>query len=205
MGQVTLLQVMPVEAPADVRLRSDDEEVIRRELLWIGVRFGRWHAAHRLPAEADDAAITRAYRCHIDHVRAESGYRAVEIARLPEGPEGPHAPAAAGHDPPPTGPDQAFCEDCPGEHLHEEDLVRFVVAGSACFFLHVSGAVHAVLCTAGDLLSVPGRTAHWFDAGADPRYTAIRFRQGAGGAGTRCLPNGLAARFPGFDALAAPR
>ncbi|PKW10861.1 1,2-dihydroxy-3-keto-5-methylthiopentene dioxygenase [Streptomyces sp. 1222.5] len=202
MDQVTLLQVMPAEAPGDVRLRSDDQEVIRRELLWIGVRFGRWHAAHRLPADADDAAITRAYRCHIDHVRAESGYRAVEIARLPQGPDGP---APAGHVPSPAGPDQPFCEDCSGEHLHEEDLVRFVVAGSACFFLHVSGAVHAVLCTAGDLLSVPGRTAHWFDAGADPRYTAVRFRQDAGGGGTRSLPNGLAARFPGFDALAASR
>ncbi|WP_432030585.1 cupin [Streptomyces sp. 1222.5] len=199
---MTLLLVMPADAPGDVRLRSDDPEVIRRELLWIGVRFDRWHAAHRLPAEADDAAITRAYRCHIDHVRAESGCRAVEITRLPQGPDGP---APAGHSPFPAGPDQPLCEDCSGEHLHEEDLVRFVVAGSACFFLHVSGAVHVVLCTAGDLLSVPGRTAHWFDAGADPRYTAVRFRQDAGGGGTRSLSHGLAARFPGFDALAAPR
>ena len=36
------------------------------------------------------------------------------------------------------------------------------------------GRVYAVLCTAGDLISVPANTQHWFDAGTHPSFTAVR-------------------------------
>jgi 1,2-dihydroxy-3-keto-5-methylthiopentene dioxygenase len=35
--------------------------------------------------------------------------------------------------------------------------------------------LHAVLCEAGDLLSVPGGLTHWFDMGTNPDDVAVRF------------------------------
>ncbi|WP_328323223.1 MULTISPECIES: cupin [unclassified Streptomyces] len=181
---MTLLQIMPEDAPQTVTVQSDDLDVIRKELLRIGVRFARWHAARRLPADADDSTIMNAYRSHIDHVSAEGSHRVVDIARM--------TPASA-------DPDQPQHQ----EHVHEEDLVRFVVAGAGCFYLHVASQVHAILCTAGDLLCIPSRTMHWFDAGTRPNYTAIRFFQEDNGCAARFLPDSIAARFPAFDDLTA--
>ncbi|MET9361673.1 cupin [Streptomyces sp. NPDC006632] len=188
---MTLLQVMPEGAPETVSVRTDDFDVIREELLRIGVRFVRWHAARRVPSCADDATIINAYRSHIDHVGAEGGYRTVDVARVAPGPAGP--------DP--------FRRRCPArekflkEHFHDEDLVRFVVSGAGCFYLHAAGRVHAVLCTAGDMLSVPSRTVHWFDAGARPSYTAIRFFREGDDRSARFVPDGIASRFPTLDDL----
>lgn len=190
---MTLLQIMPDDAPRTVRVRTGDLEVIHKELLRIGVRLVRWHAARRLPADADDSTVMKAYKSHIDHLSAEGGYRIVDIVRLT---------------PPPTETGQGR-QPCPPlerllqEHLHDDDLVRFVAAGTACFYLHVGRQVYAVLCTAGDLLSVPGRTSHWFDAGAHPNCTAIRFFQRAERSTTVFLPDGIASRFPTHDDLLA--
>ncbi|MFF3976043.1 cupin [Streptomyces sp. NPDC001828] len=191
---MTLLRIMPEGEPETVRVWTDDFDAIRKELLRIGVRFARWHAARRIPAGADDATVMNAYRSHIDHVRAESGYQAVDIARLVAGPAGPAGSAR-------PGPGQPTREKLLKEHFHDEDLVRFVVSGLGCFYLHAAAQVYAVLCTAGDMLSVPSRTAHWFDAGASPSYTAIRFRGKRNGPITRLLPDGIASRFPTLDDL----
>src|SRR3546814_8454772 len=51
------------------------------------------------------------------------------------------------------------------EHFHKEDEVRFFVAGSGLFTLHVGDKVYEILCEAGDLVSVPDGTTHWFDMG----------------------------------------
>jgi len=188
---VTLLQIMPENAPETVRLRTDDLDVIRRELLRIGVRFERWHTAHRLPAGADDSTIMKAYRSHIDHISAEGGYRFVDIEHM--------TPAAADPDRP-----RRTCaarEKSLEGHFHDEDLVRFFVAGAGCFYLHAAGHVHAMVCTAGDLLSVPGRTVHWFDVGARPHFTVIRFHQEEDGPVGRLLPDSIADRFPTLDDL----
>ncbi|MBV7700997.1 cupin [Streptomyces sp. TRM70350] len=190
---MTLLQIMPEDAPETVRLRTDDLDVIHKELLRIGVRLVRWHAARRLPADADDTTVMKAYKSHIDHLSAEGGYRIVDIVRMT---------------PPPADTGQGR-QTCPAhekflqEHVHDDDLVRFVVAGTGCFYLHVAGQVYAVLCTTGDLLSVPGRTPHWFDAGARPSCTAIRFFQRADHSAIRFLPDGIASPFPTHDDLLA--
>lgn len=188
---MTLLQIVPDDAPESVRVRTDDLDVVHKELLRIGVRLVRWHAARRLPADPDDTTVLKAYESHIDHLSAEGRYRIVDIVRLT---------------PPPTDTDQGR-QACPAreqflqEHVHDDDLVRFVAAGTGCFSLHVAGQVYSVLCTAGDLLSVPGRTPHWFDAGAHPNCTAIRFFQRADHSATRFLPESIASRFPTHDDL----
>ncbi|MGW6580235.1 cupin [Streptomyces globisporus] len=189
---MTLLQVMAACDPGAIRLRSEDPEVIRAQLLRIGVRFSRWRAARRIPVAADDATILNAYRSHIDHVSAENGYRVVDIRRLTPAPAGPGQRRS-----------RANREKFRRRHLHEEDVVRFVVGGVGCHYLHAAGQVYALVCTAGDLLSVPSRTGHWFDAGADPLYTSVRFLRAGERSGVRFQPGDTAARFPTLDDLLA--
>jgi 1,2-dihydroxy-3-keto-5-methylthiopentene dioxygenase len=38
----------------------------------------------------------------------------------------------------------------------------------------VNGRVYDAYCEAGDLISVPANTKHWFDAGEKPYFTALR-------------------------------
>ncbi len=40
--------------------------------------------------------------------------------------------------------------------------------------MHVQGRVYDAYCEAGDLISVPANTKHWFDAGERPFFTALR-------------------------------
>jgi len=47
-----------------------------------------------------------------------------------------------------------------------------------------------VLCTKGDLISVPANTPHWFDMGPNPNFTAIRLFNN---------PEGWVANFTGSD------
>jgi 1,2-dihydroxy-3-keto-5-methylthiopentene dioxygenase len=60
------------------------------------------------------------------------------------------------------------------EHIHTENEVRFFVAGSGNFVLHLDGQVFDAHCTRGDLISVPAGVKHWFDAGETPDFTVLR-------------------------------
>src|SRR3546814_4195286 len=61
------------------------------------------------------------------------------------------------------------------EHFHKEDEVRFFVAGSGLFTLHVGDRVYEIECVKDDLIAVPDGTTHWFDMGPEPSFVAIRF------------------------------
>jgi 1,2-dihydroxy-3-keto-5-methylthiopentene dioxygenase len=63
------------------------------------------------------------------------------------------------------------------EHTHSEDEVRFFVDGEGHFWFNLgeNEPIFNVLCQAGDLISVPAGTKHWFDAGeSNPFVKAIR-------------------------------
>jgi 1,2-dihydroxy-3-keto-5-methylthiopentene dioxygenase len=83
--------------------------------------------------------------------------------------------------------------------------VRFFVEGSGIFYLHIGDRVHAVLCEAGDLLSVPRGTTHWFDMGTNPSFCAIRFfHEEEGWVGT-FTETGISSQFPDYDTIVAGR
>jgi 1,2-dihydroxy-3-keto-5-methylthiopentene dioxygenase len=122
--------------------------------------------------DASDAAILAAYADPIARLSAARGYRSADVIRLqPDHPER-----------------DAMRARFLAEHVHDEDEVRFFVEGSGMFYIHAGGQVHALLCTAGDLIALPMGTRHWFDMGEHPRFTAIRLF-------TR--PDGWVARFTG--------
>ena len=89
------------------------------------------------------------------------------------------------------------------EHTHDEEEIRYFVAGSGVFYLHVDGKVHAMLCTQGDLLSVPALTTHWFDMGTRPDFTAIRFFHDDDGWVGTFTGSDISTYFPTYDQLTA--
>jgi 1,2-dihydroxy-3-keto-5-methylthiopentene dioxygenase len=190
---MTLLQIMPDDEPDVVRLRTEDTEKIASELAAIGVEFERWTADVALADDADSDAVLAAYRADVDQLIDKGGFRLVDVVRLRPDDDDPDwlakAKAARGK----------FLD----EHTHDEDEVRFFVEGTGCFYLHVGGQVYAVVCQAGDLLSVPRGTTHWFDMGERPHFAAIRFFEAEDGWIGNFTKNTIAARFPSLDALLA--
>jgi len=68
------------------------------------------------------------------------------------------------------------------EHWHDEDEVRFIIAGSGVFHIHgQDGAVVAIEVSAGDLIRVPRGTMHWFNLCTERRIRAIRLFQDKSG------------------------
>jgi 1,2-dihydroxy-3-keto-5-methylthiopentene dioxygenase len=190
---VTLLQIMPDDG-SEVLLRTSEASRITAELAARQIGFARWAADHELPGSAGADDVLAAYRTEVDRLCAEGGYRLVDVVRLTPDPADPQwtAKAAAAR--------EKFLE----EHTHDEDEVRFFVAGRGCFYLHLDDTVYAVVCEAGDLLSVPAGTTHWFDMGGEPHFCAIRFFEEEDGWVGDFTGNPVAQRIPTLDELLDP-
>ncbi len=163
---------------------------IAAELARIGVRFERWQASAALTPGATQEDVIAAYRSDIERLMVENGYKAVDVISLT--PDHPQKDALR----------QKFLN----EHTHSEDEVRFFVAGSGLFSLHVDGKVIEVLCEAGDLISVPANTTHWFDMGPEPHFIAIRLFTNVEGWVANFTGSDIAQGFPRYErgqALAA--
>lgn len=159
-------------APHAPRDQLTDRDAIAAALAPTGVVLERWEAGAVLAADPQDADILAAYADDIDRLRARGGYRSVDVARLT-----PDHPAAG-----------EMRAKFLAEHIHDDDEVRFFVEGAGLFYIRAGGMVHALECTAGDLIVLPAGTRHWFDTGERPRFTAIRLFT---------TPDGWVARFTG--------
>jgi 1,2-dihydroxy-3-keto-5-methylthiopentene dioxygenase len=156
---------------------------IAHALAPIGVGFEQWEAAQPVaPGDAPEAIIA-AYQADIDRLVAERGFRTVDVVSI--APDNPKRDEMR----------QKFLE----EHFHKEDEVRFFVAGSGLFTLHVDGRVYELLCEAGDLVAVPDRMTHWFDMGPEPSFVAIRFFTEPDGWVGHFTGTDIAQRFPRYE------
>lgn len=155
---MTRLTVREAADPAVVHLDTTDFEVIRAEVAALGAAIERWSAARPIATDAAPEDILAAYDHEIERLKSERGYTNADVIRVKPG--NPNWPTLR----------QKFL----GEHVHEEDEVRFFVEGSGAFYLHVGDRVYAVVGTADDLLSVPKGTRHWFDGGEAADFTVIR-------------------------------
>ncbi|MFE2327136.1 acireductone dioxygenase [Streptomyces sp. NPDC059385] len=189
---MTLLTTWPESGPETVVRRTSEPAEIAAALAPIGVRYERWPVREDLAPDADSDAVFSAYRAEIDRLTAAEGFATVDVVAL--------------H---PSDDDPGFAEKAKAarakfleEHTHDDDdEVRFFVAGSGIFYLHVGGEVHAVLCERGDLLGVPKGTTHWFDMGTRPAFTAIRFFHEEDGWIGTFTGSGISLRFPDFDTI----
>ncbi|MCI1709451.1 MAG: acireductone dioxygenase [Chiayiivirga sp.] len=163
---------------------STDHASIAAELARIGVRFEQWEASQPIEPGAEPEAVMAAYRADIDRLVAENGFRSVDVVSIsPDHPER-----------------EAMRAKFLDEHYHKEDEVRFFVAGSGLFTLHVDDRVYEVRCQSGDLIGVPDRTHHWFDMGPAPYFVAIRFFTEPDGWVGHFTGTDIAQRFPRFEA-----
>lgn len=162
-------------------------EAIADALGPIGVRFERW-ALRDCPVGTSSEEILEAYAPEVARLKAAQGYRSVDIVRMT-----------------PDHPDRAALRGkFLSEHRHAEDEVRFFVAGEGLFTLHGDDErVYALLCTAGDLISVPAGMRHWFDMGPMPGFTAIRLFENPEGWVARFTGDTIADRFPRHEPVAA--
>lgn len=191
---MTLLTVWADNDPDTALTRTEDPGEIAGELTRLGVRFRRWAVVDDLPAEPTQQEVLAAYREHVDQVVATEGYVLVDALHM-----------TPSDDPQWTDKAAAARRKFLAEHTHDDDEDRFFARGAGVFYLHVDGKVFAVLCEAGDLLSVPARTTHWFDMGSRPDYVAIRFFHDEDGWVGDFTGSRLADRFPDLDTLLATR
>lgn len=181
------LRIFDETDPSTPRSIAHDHPAIAAELAKIGVRFEQWQAVQPVAPGAPPEAVMTAYRGDIDRLVAEYGFRSVDVVSI--APDHPNREAMRAK----------FLD----EHFHKEDEVRFFVAGSGQFTLHVGEKVYEIVCTQGDLVGVPDGTKHWFDMGEAPYFIAIRFFTEPDGWVGHFTGTDIARRFPRFEPEAA--
>lgn len=174
------LTVYADDAPAKPVLATEDAAAIAKALGAIGVRFERWESPVKLSPQDDAETILAAYRPYLDGLMGETGAGSADVIKLTS--DNPNADALR----------QKFL----AEHTHTEDEVRFFVHGGGNFIMHVDGRVWDAHCEAGDLISVPANTRHWFDAGTRPFFTALRVFSDTSGWVAHYTGDGISERFP---------
>ncbi len=177
------LRIFDESEPQTARITLDGHAAIAAELDKIGVRFERWEANRSIAPGASQDEVIAAYRSDIDRLMGESGYQSVDVVSLT-----------------PDHPDRAALrQKFLSEHTHSEDEVRFFVAGSGQFTLHIGDKVYDILCEQGDLIGVPDGTRHWFDMSESPYFVAIRLFTNKDGWVANFTGDDIASRFPRME------
>jgi 1,2-dihydroxy-3-keto-5-methylthiopentene dioxygenase len=190
---MTLLQVMADDDAAQVRLRTDEPDLISSELAARGIILDHWPVAADLDVSRPAEQILAQHAEPVAAINLDGRYRHIDIAGLRPDDSDPDWQATA------TSARSKFL----AEHRHAEDEVRFFVAGRGCFYLHFEPEVFAVVCERGDVLSVPAGTRHWFDMGTRPDFAAIRFFEREDGWIGDFTGDAIGQRFPTLDQLIA--
>ena len=137
------------------------EREIERFLAARGIRYDRWPANAAITPATPDSEVLAAYKSWLKPFMEKGGYQTADVVTVTS-----------------QTPDvQAIRDKFLREHTHSEDEVRMFVAGEGLFWFHLEregDEVFSVLCQAGDLISVPANTKHWFDLGQHPAVRAIR-------------------------------
>jgi 1,2-dihydroxy-3-keto-5-methylthiopentene dioxygenase len=157
--------VAVLRIPNENRTLQQQSEV-REYLAAIGIDYERWELIPGIGSEASSEEILSAYKEQIAQLKSRGGYVTADVIDVK-------------HDTP--GLDTMLAK-FNIEHRHDEDEVRYIIAGRGLFHIHpVNGPVVAIEVEAGDLIRVPKGTLHWFDLCGDRRIRAIRLFQDVNG------------------------
>ena len=164
-----------------------DFDAIARCLQEVGVQLERWEASQPLSADADQEEVLAAYNEDVERLNKQYGFQSVDVISLrPDNPK-----------------KEEMRHKFLDEHTHADFEVRFFVDGQGLFYLHIDGKVYTVLCTRGDLISVPANTTHWFDMGTNPDFKCIRFFTTPEGWVGNFTGSDISKQFPDFDSYVA--
>ncbi len=169
---MTTLTVFADENPPRIERETTQHEQARAWLAEIGVDLRLWPVQPEVQVGAAPEDVLAAYAEPIAALKSDYGFASVDVVSM--SPEHPARAEAR----------QKFLS----EHTHADYEMRFFVAGAGMFYLRKGGRVYMTLCTAGDLISVPAGTPHWFDMSEAPSFVAIRFFT---------TPDGWVAEFTG--------
>lgn len=155
---MSILSIYAEENTNNPEQTTEDYAEISNILHDVGICFERW-TLRELAPNASSEDILAAYEPEIKHFSEEEcSFSSADVVSLT-----------------PTNADkETLRQKFLNEHTHAEDEVRFFVAGQGVFYLHIDNKVYVLLCQAGDLVSVPDSTKHWFDMGPNPNFTCIR-------------------------------
>jgi 1,2-dihydroxy-3-keto-5-methylthiopentene dioxygenase len=139
---------------------------IRDYLAGIGIEYEQWETRADIPVDASAEQIFSAYAPQVEELKRRGGYVTADVIDV--NPETP-------------GLDTMLAK-FNIEHRHDEDEVRYIIAGRGLFHIHPKrGPVVAIEVEAGDLIRVPRGTLHWFDLCGERRIRAIRLFQDVSG------------------------
>src|ERR1700722_20363328 len=139
---------------------------ITQYLSGLGIDYERWEPRETLPAGASAEDVLAAYAPKIEELKARGGYVTADVIGV--------NPKRPGRD--------AMLNRFNCEHWHDEDEVRFILAGRGVFHVHPkAGPVVAIEVGAGDLIRVPLGTQHWFDLCPGRTIRAINLFHGPAG------------------------
>ena len=139
---------------------------ITTTLAACGIDYERWVPSHPIADNAPADEILQAYSREIEDLKSRGGYVTADVIDV--------SPATPNLD--------AMLAKFNREHWHDEDEVRFIIAGRGLFHIHATnGNVLAIEVEAGDLIRVPRGTLHWFNLCDDRRIRAIRLFQDTAG------------------------
>ena len=144
----------------------EGEDQICACLKSFGIDYERWTPSHPVTEDAPAEEILRAYSREVDDLKAKGGYVTADVIDVDSKTPGLEEMLAKFN----------------REHWHDEDEVRFIIAGRGLFHIRDdAGRVAAIEVEAGYLIRVPRGTKHWFNLCADRRIRAIRLFQDKSG------------------------
>ena len=154
-----------------VRIFDEDRTLTNQQeiaayLATCGIDYERWLPNHPVADDAPAEEVLSAYSNEIEQLKSRGGYVTADVIDV-----GPETPGL-----------EEMLAKFNREHWHDEDEVRFIIAGHGIFHIHpTDNPVIAIEVEAGDLIRVPRGTWHWFNLCADRRIRAIRLFQDAAG------------------------
>ena len=154
-----------VTLTSEGRTLSDIGE-IKECLRLCGIDYERWTPSKTVSQDAAAEEILQAYSHEIEELKVAGGYVTADVIDV--------TPDTPGLD--------AMLAKFDREHWHDEDEVRFTIAGHGLFHINSEAlGVIAIEVEEGDLIRVPRGTKHWFSLCGDRRIRAIRLFQDVSG------------------------
>src|SRR4026208_2250264 len=121
------------------------KEAITEYLGSINIEYQTWTPEQPTSPVATVEEILQAYKKEIDELKARGGYVTADVIDVTK--------ATPGLD--------GMLAKFSREHWHDEDEVRFILAGHGVFHIHpVGGPVTAIEVEGGDMIRVPRGTRH---------------------------------------------
>ena len=86
------------------------------------------------------------------------------------------------------------------EHTHGDAEIRFFLGGAGLFYIRrADGGAFGLLCEATDWVAIPAGARHWFDAGEQPDFDALRLFSTELGWQAQPVPDAPIGQWPLLD------